>query len=136
MMKRKVILCVCVAAAALFAIGSLVVRGTAKAPFYDKGAFALSKYQEEIEASPSDRNVGQIDDAETAVAKAKELWLEKYSTVYGQPYDPLNQGAICVAYDEKAACYHVYCDLPSDTDGVAPNALIKKDGKVSAVWMG
>ena len=79
MMKRKVILCVCVAAAALFAIGSLVVRGTVKAPFYDKGAFALSKYQEEIEASPSDRNVGQIDDAETAVAKAKELWLEKYS---------------------------------------------------------
>lgn len=135
-MKIKAIWSICTVAMMLFVIVFLIIRKTAKVSFYDKGAFELSKYQEVIETFPSDRNVGQIDDVKTAVAKAKELWLEKYSTVYGQPYDPLNQGEICVAYDEKAACYHVYCDLPPETDGVAPNVLIGKDGRVLAIWMG
>ena len=42
------------------------------------GNFDLSKYQWEIKTFPSDKNVGQVEDKNTATEKAKSLWLEKY----------------------------------------------------------
>lgn len=40
------------------------------------GNFDLSKYQWEIKTFPSDKNVGQVEDKNTATEKAKSLWLE------------------------------------------------------------
>ncbi len=102
----------------------------------DVGKFDLTNYQWEIETFPSDKNVGQVDDANTAIEKSKEIWLDKYNEVNGQPYNPINGRKIEVSYDSKKECWHINGTLPPDVDGAAPNALIQKEGQVLAVWMG
>ena len=41
----------------------------------DVGTFELTKYQWEIENFPSDKNVGQVNDSDTAIEKAKERFV-------------------------------------------------------------
>ena len=101
----------------------------------DVGEFSLSNHQWAIETFPSDKNVGSIDDANTAIEKSKELWIEKYSVVAGQPNNPINGKPIKVYFDEKNDCWYVHGTLPSNINGAVPSALIQKDGKVLAVWM-
>jgi len=98
--------------------------------------FDASNYQWEIENFPSEENVGQVDDANTAIEKAKELWIEKYSVVNGQPYDPINGRKCEVYFDHGSDCWLVTITLPSNIKGSTPRAIIKKDGTVIAVWMG
>ena len=99
------------------------------------GEFDLTNYQWEIETYSISKNVGEINDPNTAILKAKELWLEKYSEVNNQPYNLINK-KIVVLYDQKNACWCIKGTLPSNIAGAVPYALIQKDGKVLAVWMG
>ena len=114
----------------------------AESPTSDKNAednvlkFDLTNYQWGIENFPSDKNVGYVDNANTAIEKAKELWIEKYSMFGGQPYNPLDGVKIIVSYDYERDVWLINGTLPPDIDGVVPQALIQKDGKVLAVWMG
>ena len=96
--------------------------------------FSLADYQWEVETFPSDKNVGQIDNAQTAVEKAKELWIDKFGTINGQPYNPINGRKIEVSYDSEEECWHIYGTLPPNTLGGVPHVIIRKDGKVIAIW--
>ena len=75
-----------------------------------------------------------IDNAQTAVEKAKELWIDKFGTINGQPYNPINGRKIEVSYDSEEECWHIYGTLPPNTLGGVPHVIIRKDGKVIAIW--
>lgn len=95
----------------------------------------ITQLQEEIERFPFDRNVGLVPDAETAIARAKELWLEKYGVINGKPYDPTHGCPISVGYDAKHDCWAVNGTLPKNGMGAVPFAIIQSDGTVLAVGM-
>ncbi len=95
----------------------------------------ISKLQWEIENFPCERNVGPVPDAETAVARAKELWMDKYGVVNGKPYDPTHGCPISVGYDAKNDCWAVNGTLPKNAIGSVPFAIIQSDGTVLAVGM-
>ena len=98
--------------------------------------FDVLDYKWEIENFPSEEKVGQVSDANTAIEKAKELWIEKYDIVNGQPYDPINGRKCEVYFDHGSDCWLVKISLPSNTKGSTPHTIIRKDGTVIAVWMG
>lgn len=100
----------------------------------DVGTFELTKYQWEIENFPSDKNVGQVNDSDTAIEKAKELWIEEFSVIDGKPYNPINGRKIEVSYDSDEECWHINGTLKPDTLGGVPHAIIRKNGNVIAVW--
>lgn len=104
-----------------------------KAP--DVGIFDLTEYQWEIKTFPLDKNIGQVDDKNVAIEKAKSLWLEKYGIDNGQLYNFINGRKIEVAYDFKEECWHIYGTLPQNTLGGVPHAIIRKSGEVLAVWI-
>ena len=95
----------------------------------------LASYQRVIERFPYEGNVGPIPDAETAVARAKELWLEKYGVINGKPYDPTHGCPIKVGYDAKQDCWVVHGTLPKNAIGAVPVAIIQGDGTVLAMGM-
>ena len=94
----------------------------------------MTDYQWEIKTFPSDKNVGQVDDVNTAIEKAKELWVDEFSIIIGQPYNPINGRKIEVSYDSEEECWHINGTLPPNTLGGVTHAIIQKDGKVIAVW--
>lgn len=98
--------------------------------------FDVAKYQWEIENFSFQKNVGQVNDVNTVIEKAKELWIEKYGTVNGQPYDPIKGRGIEALFDKNNDCWLVKIALLPDTKGSTPHAIIQKDGMVLAVWMG
>ena len=105
----------------------------AKAP--DVGIFELTEYQWEITTFPSDKNVGQVDDKDVAIEKAKSLWLEQYDMDNRELYNSIHGGKIEVAYDFKEECWHIYGTLLPNTFGGVPHSIIRKSGEVLAVWM-
>jgi len=102
----------------------------------DLGEFQLSEYQREIDNCPFDRNVGDVGDPETAIKKAKDLWLEKYGEFYGDPNDPFYSKRCEFSYDPESESWLINGTLPPDWVGSLPYALIKRDGTVLAVWYG
>lgn len=132
-MKNKIIILISIGLV-LAVIGGAIIMlfNSNKQP--DVGEFELNKYRWEIETFPSDKNVGQVDDANAAIEKAKELWIEKYSVVGGQPNNPINGKPIKIYFDEKNDCWYVHGTLPKNQVGGYPHAIIQKDGKVIAVW--
>lgn len=96
--------------------------------------FKISDYQWAIEHYSFSQNIGFINKAETAMEKAKELWMVKYGTINGKPYNAINGQRICVFYDPLAECWYIHGTLPPHTLGGVPHALIKKNGDVLAVW--
>jgi hypothetical protein len=95
----------------------------------------IANHQQVIEKCPYEGNVGPVPDAETAVAKAKELWLEKYGVINGKPYDPTGGRPIMIGYDAKNDCWVVNGTLPKNAFGVVPFAIIQGDGTVLAMGM-
>ena len=95
----------------------------------------ITNYQRVIEECPYEGNVGPVPDAETAVTKAKELWLEKYGVINGKPYDPTGGRPIMIGYDAKNDCWVVNGTLPKNAFGVVPFAIIQGDGTVLAMGM-
>ena len=134
-MKSRIIVLVAMGLVLAIIAGAIIVLFSSKKQL-DAGEFSLANYQWEIETFPSDKNVGRVDDANVAVEKAKELWLDKFSMVNGQPYNPVNGRKIKVSYDSENDCWLINGTLPSNTKGSVPCALIQKDGKVLAIWMG
>ena len=95
----------------------------------------IADYQRVIERFPYEGNVGPVPDAETAVARAKELWLEEYGVINGKPYDPTGGRPIKVGYDAEHDCWVVIGTLPKNAFGAVPVAIIQGDGTVLAVGM-
>ena len=101
------------------------------------GKFQLSEYQYFVEHFPYDKNVGRVEDSETAKKVAKELWIERFPAVYGENENPF-KGRIAVSYyDAENECWHVTCvfiEVPGLVDRGGSGTMIKKDGEVLAVW--
>lgn len=102
----------------------------------DNMEFNLSDYKWEIDTFYCNKNVGPVINAECAISKAKELWLDKFGVIDGKPYDPIKGRPIVVAYDKSSNCWRINVTLPENILGAAPYALIQSDGEVLAVWMG
>ena len=100
------------------------------------GKFFLADYQWEIEHFPSDKNVGSITDENDAIKKARILWLDEYSAVNGQSYDPIKKRKIKVYFDHEQDCWLVTTTVPLNTKASVPHALIQSDGTVLAIWLG
>ena len=97
--------------------------------------FNIEEYHWEIETFQSDKNVGKVNDSNTAIAQAKELWIEKYGTINGIPYDPTRGRKVNVFFDDSNDCWLIKGTLPPNTKGSVPCAIIQKNGEVLAVWM-
>ena len=132
-MRKKIIVFVAVGIVLATLGGAMIMVFNSNKTVYI-GEFDLTNFQWEIETFPSDKNVGQVDNANTAIEKAKELWIEKYSVVAGQPNNPINEKPIKVYFDEKNGCWYVHGTLSRNQVGGVPHAIIQKDGKVVAVW--
>jgi hypothetical protein len=119
---------------ALIVIGAIIFMFLKSTNESEIGQFDLAQYQWEIETFPSDENVGQVNDANTAIEKAKELWIEKFSIIGGQSYNPINGIKIEVSYDSDSDCWHINSTQPSNVLGGVLHAIIRKNGEVVAVW--
>lgn len=97
------------------------------------GIFDLTKYKWEIDNYPIDKNVGQVDDKNVAVEKAKSLWLEKSYIDNDQMYRFVKE--IKVAYDSEEECWHIYGIVSQNTLGGVLHSIIRKNGEVIAVWI-
>ena len=95
----------------------------------------IAKLQREIEQFPYEGNVGPVPDAETAVAKAIELWQKEYGEINGKSYDPTRGCPISVGYDQEKDCWAVNGTLPPNAMGSVPFAIIQSDGTVLALGM-
>ena len=105
------------------------------------GSFNLSDYLWEVETFRTRKNVGEINNVETAIACADELWNEKWGIVQGKPYDynPANQ--IEVLFDSESNCWLIKVTIPEHYtvkgwSGALPRAILSSDGKLVVVWMG
>lgn len=127
-MKNKIIILIAIGLV-LAVIGGAIIMlfNSNKQP--DVGEFELNKYRWEIETFPSDKNVGQVDDANAAIEKAKELWIEKYSVVGGQPNNPINGRPIKVYFDEKMIVGMCMVLYPKIKSGDIHTPSSKKTGK-------
>lgn len=104
-------------------------------------SFDLMEYCEQLERYPVEKKVEPIEDAEEAVEVSKELWIERYGTVNGKPYNPISSDRVEVFYDSTNMCWMVQGTMPKkDPDGMhllgaVPMSIIQSDGTVLAVWM-
>jgi len=98
-------------------------------PNLPKGeTFCLTKYQWEIQTFSTEQSVGEVDNKNIAIKKAKSLWLEKYSV-------EIPEKKIKVAYDTKEECWHVYGTLSPNALGGVLHAIIRKNGDLLAIWI-
>ncbi len=98
--------------------------------------FNIEEYHWEIENFPSEKNVGQVNDVNMAIEKAKKLWIEELGTVNGRSYDPTRgRKETDVFFDDSNDCWLIKGTLPPNTKGSVPCAIIQKNGEVLAVWM-
>ena len=108
---------------------------TAEAPIIVVTDYDIANHQRVIKKCPYEGNVGPVPDAETAIARAKELWQETYGVINEKPYDPTRGRPIMVGYDAEHDCWVVNGTLPKNAMGVVPFAIIQGDGIVLAMGM-
>ena len=132
--KKKIIAITALAVLLLSAVILWQVK-TAEKPIIVVPDCDIADYQRVIERFPYEGNVGPVPDAVTAVARAKELWLEEYGVINGKPYDPTGGRPIKVGYDAEHDCWVVIGTLPKNAFGAVPVAIIQGDGTVLAVGM-
>ena len=94
-------------------------------------SFSIDEYEYYTSGFSSGRVLGPIDDANTAVSKAKEVWRE----VYG---NTVTIGKSCsVLFDEENQIWLVHCRVPILNWKCGPYILMQKsDGRVLALWNG
>ncbi len=131
-MKKKFIIVTIVCVVIAILGGIVVLLFSSNKP--NVGQFDLSNYQWAIDKFPLDKNVGKVDNAETAIEKAKEVWIEKFNTINGETYNPINGKPIKVYFDSKNDCWYLHGALPKNWIGGVPGILIKSNGDVLAVW--
>ena len=85
-------------------------------------------YQMAIEYYPCGKNIGRIDDALTARAKAKEVWREELDCA------KCEKGPVEVYFDPNSDCWFVCGVLPKNYLGGVANIIIQADGYILAVW--
>ena len=128
-MKRKVWIFLTIGLTVAVAVGVTVLILVNRSLVWE---FDLEEYQEEIAMFPSDKHVGPVEDASTAIEKAKELWTEIYGKKQAQEQKPYR-----VSYDKKAGVWLVegrfHLRNLGQKGGVA-HLLITDEGDVLAVW--
>ena len=134
-MKKKFVITIIVLAVLLLSAVILWQVKTAEEQIIVVTDCDIADYQRVIERFPYEGNVGPVADVETAVARAKELWLEEYGVINGKPYDPTGGRPIKVGYDAEYDCWVVIGTLPKNAFGVVPFAIIQSDGTVLAMGM-
>ncbi len=134
-MKKKFVITIIVLAVLLLSAVILWQVKTAEEPIIVVTDCDIANHQRVIEECPYEGNVGPVLDAETAIARAKELWKEKYGVINGKPYDPTGGRPIMVGYDAEHDCWVVNGTLPKNAFGVVPFAIIQSDGTVLAMGM-
>lgn len=143
-MKAKTIWIVMVA---IFVIAALFfgwrVMQTQKVEAENKiYTFDLSDYSRQLEDCRYEKNVGMVATKAEAIEKAKTLWAECYSDLYIENFGKLYEDdglPLEVAYDANNECWRVNGTLQQENDNLetaVPQALIKKDGTVLALWIG
>ena len=110
----------------LVVVLAFVFTACADAP--EVGEFSMDEYEWEIENYRTEGNVGAATDADSAIASAKALWLEKYDV-------NIRNNKIEVAYDSAEECWHIRGIISSDMLGGGYDAIIQKNGDVIAVWV-
>ena len=132
-MKRKVIfLCMI---SVFFVLGGLIILLFSIKKQPTVGEFSLVKYQWEIENFSYNENVGEVNNSNIAIEKAKKLWFEKFSALDEKTYNSINTGKIEISYDSEEECWHINSKKSSpNTLGGILHALIRKNGDVIAVW--
>jgi len=118
----------------VFGIGIIIFLDTTKYDRITVGDFQLSEYRWAIEDFPYNRNVGSVDNPRTAIERAKELWVERFSRPGEKPYNHISSRKVEVSFDAENECWLVNGVLPFFFDGGAPNAIIQRNGEVLAVW--
>ena len=106
--------------------------------------FDMADYQNEIELFASDKNVGMIADEETAIEKAKALWVEEFGGVIGETHDTISDKKLEALFDSKNDCWLIKALPPEPKEesggyikitlGGGLYAIIQNDGAVVAVW--
>lgn len=106
--------------------------------------FDMADYQNEIGFFASDKNVGRVDNEDTAIEKAKVLWREEFGSVNGEPYDPIKDKNIEAFFDSENNSWLIKT-IPAEAEeesggyikitlGGGLYAIIQNDGAVVAVW--
>ena len=133
-MKNKIIILIII----LIIFGGLIIFFSSKpkpnVEITDVEEFDLTNYQWEIEQFSLDKKVGLINDIDTDIERAKELWIETFNLINGNPFNPINGLPNEVFFDKKSDCWYIHGTLPENVDGGVPHALIQRDGTVLAVW--
>ena len=126
MVNMKKIVLVIVISITLIAVGGTIIVFHIFKKQPEIKEFTIDEYKWEIENFPSDKNIGKVDNGNTAMEKAKELWLEKYGDTDGKKMN--------IEYDSERGSWHVYGSASPKELGGVPHAIIQRDGKVVAVW--
>jgi len=77
-------------------------------------------------------NVGVIDNAQTAIEKAKDVWKETDPELMIDSEDILD---FFVRYNEDEDWWFMYAMFRRPTLGSVPNIIIRPDGEVLAMWI-
>jgi len=104
------------------------------------GVFSLANHKRSIENPVVNEylhperieveNIGIIDNAQTAIERAKGLWRDIYG---GEP--SFNESyTVRVFYDAREDCWYLYSELPEGMLGSAPHIIVRSNGDVIAVW--
>lgn len=90
--------------------------------------FDLSDYKGLMEEFARNKTVQKITDGETAKEEPEKLWVEIYGEKVRKekPYNAF--------YDKKEDVWLIIGSAPLNSFGGEPNALIRTNGKVIAVW--
>ena len=140
-MKKAVFIGIAIAIALAIGVAATFVCNTfnEEDEYLGVGEFQLSEYNVEIGMFPFDRNVGDVEDPETAIKKAKNLWQEVFEEFNSNPNDPFYVKKFEVSYDSESESWLINGTLPTYDDGCivvggVPYALIERDGTVLAIW--
>ncbi|MBO5049141.1 MAG: hypothetical protein J6C41_01765 [Oscillospiraceae bacterium] len=98
--------------------------------------FDLTDFTWEIENFHCDLNVGSLENADDVIVKAMDLWTDKYGEDIDGLYEDIKEHPFHIAFDEANECWHINGVIDEDLLGAVPQALIKQDGTVLAVWIG
>lgn len=105
----------------------------------DNMTFHLTDFEWALKDFGYEYNVDPIDDKEDAVEKAIELWKIRFGEDIDGLYDMIIQHPFHVAFDEANDCWLIngtVGEIDQYVLGAVPQALIKTDGTVLAVWIG
>jgi len=87
-------------------------------------------YQKAMEYYPCRKNVGIVDDALVAIAKAKDVWREVLDC------NECEKRPVEVYFDQNNDCWFVCGTLPRNVAGGVASIIVQADGEVLAVWHG